>query len=652
MNIQILDSWLREYLKTDATPEKIGECLSLCGPSIEKIEKIDGDYIYDIEITTNRVDCMSIVGIAREAAAILPQFGIKASFHEPEIKLPEFPTKSEKLVIKSSPTHTKRVMGIVLDNIQNWETPDWMKRRLEASGIRSLNAVVDITNYVMTEIGHPTHVFDYDLLTTKTLVFRESKKGEKITTLDGVKHTLPGGDIVIDDGEGTIVDLPGIMGTQNSVVNDSTKRILFFIDNNDPVKIRRTSMTLAIRTVAATLNEKGVDPELGKLALLRGIELYRSVCKADVKSKIYDVYPEKYTEKIVKITKDQISKRLGVDIKSETITKVLSELGFGVTWKKDVLTLSVPSFRAQDIEIPEDIAEEVARIYGYHNLPSVLMDGVLPQPLIDAPFKFENKVRNILKSMGGNEIYTLALVTAEMVDPKIALQLKNPIGSDTEYLRTSLVPSITNATKENSGVKTPYFLYEIANVYIPQKGELPTETMRLGCIFVNYDYRLAKGIVEQLLDTLQIEYTFELMPAEKDQDKDSSVLSIVANKSTLGHISLLSTGELVFECDMSTLKSVAKDYVAFQETPKFPSQIEDYSFELPNNVHIGELIKTIKLSTNIVRIVELIDIYESTYTVRVHYQDSTRTLTDSDVKKEREHILSIVKKAYQITPKS
>src|SRR5260221_1504967 len=306
MNIQILHSWLLEYLDTNATPAKIGEYLSLCGPSVEKIEKRGNDWLYDIEVTTNRVDMMSVYGIAREAAVILPQFGVKASLKPLKSKVPQFPKISLPLTIKSNDTLVKRTMGVVFTDIKNWKTPDWMKTRLEASGIRSLNAVIDITNYVMTEIGHPCHVFDYDLIKNHTIIIRESKKGEKIIGLDNKTYTLPEGSIVFDDSTGTIIDLPGIMGTKNSVVNDDTKTVLFEIENNDPVRIRKASMTTGIRSVAATLNEKGVDPELAEKAMLRGIELFQELTGATIASKIYDHYAKPYMAKKITLSKSFI----------------------------------------------------------------------------------------------------------------------------------------------------------------------------------------------------------------------------------------------------------------------------------------------------------------------------------------------------------
>ncbi|MDQ3018718.1 MAG: phenylalanine--tRNA ligase beta subunit-related protein, partial [bacterium] len=371
MNIQILHSHLLEFLQTNAKPEKIGEALALCGPAVERIHALDTkDALYDIEITTNRVDTASAMGIAREAAAILPQFGLKAELvktaQKPNLQLKG---KSAPLTIKIDKTLNKRVMAIVMD-VTVGESPQWMKARLEAAGIRSLNNLIDITNYVMLEVGHPTHVFDYDAVASKKLVFRLSKKGEKITTLDGKSYELPGNDIVIDDGEGEIIDLPGIMGTKNSVVNNETKRIIFFVDNNDARLMRKTSLNLGIRTMAVQLNEKGVDAELALLALVRGVGLYQNFAAGKILSRVHDYYPKPYKPHSIKISHNEIVSKIGVTIEKPRIKKILEDLGFKTKLTGNNFDIIVPSTRAEDVTIGEDIVEEVARIYGYHNLPS------------------------------------------------------------------------------------------------------------------------------------------------------------------------------------------------------------------------------------------------------------------------------------------
>ena len=608
MDIKITDNWLREYLKTDLTPKKIGEQLALSGPSVEKVTKMGNDYIYDIEITTNRVDCMSILGIAREASVILPRAELRKQKTE---KIKQESTK-DLLHIKIDPKLVNRVMAVVMEVGGKLKTPKLISARLQSSGMRSLNPIVDITNYVMQETGHPTHVFDFDKLADKSLVFRPSDKREEIITFDDKTFKLPGDDIVIDDGEGNIIDLPGIIGTKNSVVGKDTKRIIFFIDNNDPHKIRKTSTRLGIRTNAAILNEKGVDPDLASVAFQKGLELYKRICKAKIISKIYDIYPKPYTVKKLKVNHDFIEKIIGIGITSKRVLEILNKLGFETKYdiKTKLYQVKVPSWRANDVDIPEDIVEEVARIYGYHNLPSAIMTGKLPEPVLNMPFAFENKIKEILKGYGGVEVYSNSLVPHEFVNAT-ALSLKNPLGIDTKYLRTSLMPSLIAAAKENNGEKEPFYLFEVANIYTARKNDLPNETMTLGIIFSNYSYRKAKGVIEGLCEELNSENNLNL--------------ETISN-----------TAYTYTEISVNKLKEAAKDNPTYIPVSKYPSQIEDITLTLPPKTKIGEVMKVFEKA-------ELVDIFSDSFTFRVWYHDNEKTLTDEEVEKIRHKYLKEIK---------
>lgn len=614
MDVKILDSHLREYLDTNAKAIDIAKYVSLCGPTFDRTNKLNKDYLYEIEVTTNRVDTASVIGIAREAAAILPQFGIGAKpkkLPRQKIKVPQI---GLPLILKSDPKLVNRLTAVVIEDIQNWESPQWMKDRLEAAGIRSLNAVVDITNYVMITIGHPSHVFDYDKIKDHTIIVRESKKGEKIITLDGKTHALPGGDIVFVNKDNKIIDLPGIMGTKNSLVSETTKRVLFLFDNNDPVSIRRTSMSLAVRTIAATLNEKGVSSELIPDALNLGVNLFEKICKAKIASKVFDVYPKPYKEKTVLVTREFIEKLLGIAIDKKKVLKLLSSLEFDPKWKGETLEVKIPSFREKDIDIPEDIVEEIARIYGYHNLPSKLMTGELPVPRFDTTFRFEESIRANLKSLGGVEVLTYSLVTAQMAGEN-ALKLKNPLGKDTEYLRTSLKPSLINALKENTGVESAYHLFEIANIYLLKKNDLPEEKMMLGGVLVNYNYREAKGTLEVFFESLNIQ-------------KEVSFEQVGKNI-------------YYYQFEILELKEKIKPKT-FKPAPKYPPQVEDMTIEIPEGKHVGEVIQSIKQADKLVYSVELVDVYDRKFTFRISYLHPEKTLSDKEVEKVREKIEKII----------
>ncbi len=625
MDIKISHNWLKDFLKTSAKPEKIAECLALSGPSVERVHKINDDYVYDIEITTNRVDTASIIGIAREASAILPQYGIKANFKFEILNFKPNPKsqKLNKLFIKTNSRLNKRVMAVVIEIPKVEKSPTWMKDRLEASGVRSLNNVIDITNYVMLEIGHPTHVFDFDKIVTRKLIFRLSRHGEELTTFDNKTYKLFGNDIVIEDGNGEIIDLPGIMGTKNSVVGPGTKKIIFFIDNNDPILMRKTSLNLGIRTLAVQLNEKGVDPELVASAFARGVELYQNLCRGKIVSKIYDIYHNKPKIKIIHVSLDFINSRIGVDIPAIKVKDILTALEFKVSLIRNTFSLTVPSFRLNDIDIPEDIVEEIARIYGYHNLPSKLMKGALPEKLTDSPFQFEQKIKNYLSGWGGIEVYNYSLVSKDMAGNG-ALKLKNPLGSDSEYLRTSLKPSLIAAAKQNSGQKDAFHLFEMANIYLSldsARDKLPEEKMVLAGIFANQDYRLAKGILEAFFEKLHI----------SDPKFLDNLISV--------------DGLYYYEFEVEKLRQMHKDFVAFKPIPTYPAQIEDITFEFVGETKIGQVLQSIE-QVPWVNQVELVDIFKNAYTFRIWYQHPKKTLTDKDVEKIREKIILTVKKKF------
>ncbi len=647
MNIQILDSWLREFLKTKASAKLIAKTVSLSGPTFDRTNAVKvnnkKDWIYDVEVTTNRVDAMSVYGIAREAVAVLSQSDIKARLAPLNLKKDKSPAKSLPFTIVNNQKLARRAMGIVIENIEKRNTPDWMRVRLETSGIRSLNAIVDITNYVMLEIGHPTHAFDYDKIKNKKFIIRESQKGEKITSFDGKNYELPGGDIIFDDGEGEIIDLPGIIGAKNSVVDENTRKVLFFVDNSSPRIIRKTSMTLNIRTLAAALNEKNVDPELAEIALLRGINLFQTVCKGRIASKIYDNYPNPYKTKTISVSKKFINSRLGIDIPNTQIKKILVSLGFTADLQKDEFKIQIPSFRASDINIPEDIVEEVARIYGYHNLPSELMATSLPQPVFNTTFDFEAKLKNLLVGHGGREVYTLSMVPAKWVDTKKALELKNPLGKNSRYLKTSLMPSLIEAAQKNRGGKEPFHIFEMANVYIPKTGQLPKEKLTVAGVFFNYPYREAKGIIEAILKKLNIKYFFGaedmagFIPSKR--------VKIISEGELLGELGVTESDFIYWELEVEKLRKLTKALARYQPIPKYPAQIEDLTLILPPKTQVGELMGLIEKQKYVSK-VDLRDIHKDAYTFRIWYQHPSKTFTNKEVEKLRNKIVGELSKKF------
>lgn len=645
MNLLIPDNWLREFLKTDATNREVAKYLSLCGPSVEKITKTENGDVYSIEVTTNRIDTASVYGIAREASAILPRFNKKA-------KLASLETKSNyKFVGKVKYLNTDidsklcpRFTAVLIKNVKLAESSSIVKERLMASGIRPINNVVDISNYMMLEMGQPVHTFDYDKIKRHLMVLRESKKGEKITTLDDQSHILSGGDIVIEDASEKLIDLCGIMGGILSAVDENTKNVLLFVQNYNPAYIRNTSMKLAKRSEAAMLFEKGIDAQLVKAGILRAVDMFIKLTKGIPEKEILDLYPNPYKETAVSLSLEEINKKLGIEIAKKDILVILSPLGFNPSWEKNTLRVEIPSFRANDINIPEDIIEEIARIYGYHNLPPKLMSGAIPDKPKDSYFPFEDNVKNILKGYGGCEVYTLSLVSKEKTF-KESLKLKNPLGPESEYLRGALIYSLKEAAEENLRDKEPFHLFEIANVYIPKSKDLPDEKVTLAGIFANTNYREAKGIIESLLSELNIKA--EYVQEELKDFIPGQRVAIKINGRSIGQFGNLENENLIYyEFDMDTLKSMSNSLKRFISIPQYPPQIEDITLSFPKKTRIGDVIALFTDHCPLITNVELRDIYKDNYTFRIWYQDPSKNLTDAEVAVVRNKILATVKQKF------
>lgn len=646
MNIKILDSWLREYLKTSATPKKIAEKLSLTSFSIERIENYKDDFVYDIEITTNRPDLMSVVEIAQEAATVLPQSGVDATFVKPKLKLPNIhPSKSPELNIKFDSKLVNRICAVIME-IHIKQSPQYVKDRLEASGIRSLNNVIDITNYVMREIGHPTHVFDYDRLLSHTLNIRESKKGEKIKTLDEKEYTLTGGDVIADDDKGEIVDLISIMGTANSVVTNSTKRIVFFIDNVDPHRLRKTSMEQGIRTEAVILNEKGLNPELVADALARGIELFEELADGKIISEIIDLYPHPPKEIVITLSEEKMNSVIGITIPLGKAKQILLSLGFSVEQQESKLIVTVPKNKqGEDMQIPEDLIEEIARVYGYPNIPDSLPAFTTQTyfHLDKNEFYWEDRVKDALRYFGFTEVYTYPMVSETLYEGPIenAVTIQNPLSDEMVYMRKTLIPSLLQVIKENQDHEAIQ-IFELANIYEKNGKDLPKQSLQLGGVMRKPQARFleVKGILEGLFDDLEIKnVSFKQLT-----DRYGALISI--DKEKLGTIEILDKTTITFELDFELLRKHATLKKLYKPVSKYPPIVEDLAIIAPANVQTGDLMDEIKKQSKLIGEVSLLDKYQETRTFHIVYQSNDRNLSDKEVSEIRNKILKVLKEKY------
>jgi phenylalanyl-tRNA synthetase beta chain len=638
MNIKILDSDLRKYLKTKATANEIAEKLSLTSLSVERLEKFENDFIYEMEITTNRPDLFCVLGIAREAAAILPGFGLDAEFIPLKLQKPQN-NNVDLIEIKNDPKLVNRICAVLMD-IKVSDSPKEIKNTLETSDIRSLNNIIDITNYVMRIVGHPAHVFDFDRLNTKTLEITEAKQGDKITTLDGKNYTLNGGEIIAIDDNKRIVDLLGIMGLENSVVTKDSKRILFFLDNNEPGHIREASMNLGIRTEAAVLNEKGIDPNLTIEALLFGIELFEKLAQGKIVGKIIDIFDNKPTEKEIEVSFEKIDNIIGVKIDPKVTSKTLKALGFENTLTKTFIKVTVPSSRSNDIEIEEDIIEEIARTHGYHNLPSILPPNLDPQsayPFMDG-FYFEKKIKNALKYWGFSETYAYSFVSENLFEGPIdsAVTVANPLTEEFVYMRNSLIPSLLKVVTDNKSFEN-LRIFEIANIYKKRVNDLPDEILMLSAVIKNKNVNFfeVKGIIEQLAKDLGIKNLFF-----KKSVKSGVGSSVYLEKEYLGEIEVLDNNLINFELNFQTLLKYANDYKIFKAFAKYPPIMEDLSVVLHDDIKTEDLVNEIKKQDKLITMVSLKDSYKDSRTFHIVYQDPDKNLTNEEISKIRQKIIN------------
>lgn len=646
MNILIPHTWLLEHLETEASPEDIQRLLSLSGPSVERIYEKEGEPVYDIEVTTNRVDSMSVRGIAREAAVILNQAGVHAQLKPSAI--PDLPQPQQTLPlprIENNPELSKRVSCIILSGVERTPTPDYMAKRLKQIDQNVHDSVIDITNYVTHELGHPCHAFDYNKLMAQggEIIITEAAEGEKFQTLDGLEFTTVGGEVVFKNGEGSIIDLPSIKGTANTSIDDSTKNVLLLLESIVAPKVRFASMTHAIRTVAAQLMEKNVDPYLIEPVLKRGVELYSNLCHASVASDMFDEFPNPPQMDAVTVTTQTLKNYLGVDLEHDTITNILQSLECTVEWTgEDSFKVRPPTFRP-DITIPADVVEELARIYGYHNLPSKIMDTPIPlNKPSDVDFRIEHRVKQFLADLGLQELYTYSMVSEALAQQAgyplgQYLKLQNPLTDDRVYLRRSLIPSLYEVLDSNSEYND-LSIFELANVYHPQENDLPKQELYL-TILSQMPYRETRGVLEALLRQFFIE-DLEIKTLHEN------TAEIWVNGENVGFVLVLPKNRIAVTLYFAKFLQHVQSHPKYKPLPKAAPLYEDLTFTLPEKTAVGKVISTIAGIDSKIANVELKDIYQQNYSFMVTFLNQDSSLSAAEVEPIRKAIIEKVQSEF------
>ena len=636
------------------------------GVDIKKILGLD-DVVLDIDLTANRGDCTNIIGLAREAAAVLG-----TEFRMPDMSVQETAggnaAEMAKVDVQAADLCSRFAVRI-LKNIKIGPSPKWMQRRLASVGIRPINNLVDITNYVMEEYGQPMHAYDLDTIAGHKIVVKRAEDGEKFQTLDGQERELDSSILMICDGEKS-VGLAGIMGGENSKITDDVKTMLFEAACFDGTNIRLSGKKIGMRTDAQAKFEKGLDPNTTMEAMNRACQLIEELGAGEVVGGCVDVYPEKKEPIDVVYDVDKINALLGIDVSEDEMCKYWEMVE--LVPDKAKKCVHVPTWR-QDILRLADLAEEVARFYGYDKIPTTLPSGEATQGGVSYQTSICNMIRNVIESYGFSEGMTYSFESPKAFDKLLipegnelrkAIEISNPLGVDYSIMRTTplngmLTSLSTNYNHRNKDVR----LYEMANVYLPESlplTKLPEEKMMLALgMYGQGDFFDMKGCVEAILDRLGITTGVTYEPkGEHSYLHPGRKADIMMDREVLGYLGEvhpevadnynLGTKTYVAVLDVAKLAEKANFDIKYQGVAKFPAVTRDISLVMKKTVLAGQIEEVIRKSGGkLLEDYHLFDIYEGenvgkdekslAYSIRFRAKD--RTLEDKDVSAVMDKIL-------------
>lgn len=613
-------SLIKDYVKITLPENKLVEKLTEVGLGVENIEKVDGDSILDLEVTPNRPDWLSLIGVAREIASIE-----NSKIILPKIPEIEKPKKILPLKIKTDYKINPRFTGIIIANVKVGESPQWLKKRLNQIGQRPINNIVDITNFVMYEMGNPLHAFDYDKIEGAQMSVDLTKEGEIFESVDSITYRLPKGAVVIRDSK-KIIDLCGIKGGKNSGTYETTKNIFIRVPVEVPKLIRATSAKLGLRSNASSIFEKAVDGGNILNTIKRGAQLILEIAGGEVASEIYDLKEKDFLPWTVKVELEKIEKHLGFKISEKEILDILSRLNLDPKIKGDILLTSVPTYR-NDLQISEDIIEEVARLYGYNRIPRKLPSGQIPVEKIEyfKDYALEEKAKQILWASGFSEIKSYSLVSETDIEQlhlnsKEILRVDNPVSREFEYLRPSLKIGLLNGLSENEKFAKEINLFELGKIYKNKDREVSEEYF-LSAVTNSLSFAKLKGVIEKIFSEFGIK-------------KDVSNL-----------IEILDRG-LLFEMNFSEIEEKADTKKIYKPIPKYPPVIEDLSIKVDESIKTGDILEIIRKQSPLIKSVSLLDEFENAKTFHIIYQDREKNLTREDVAKIRKHILKTLQEKF------
>jgi phenylalanyl-tRNA synthetase beta chain len=659
--MKISYNWLKEYVDIKVSAEKLAGILTMAGLSVESVSKLGDDSILDIEITANRPDWLSVIGVAREVAALTAGKLKLPAVTAPKVKGREAGIKVSIEDKKLCPRYTARVIR----NVKVADSPAWLKGRIEAMGLRPVNNIVDITNFCLFETGEPMHAFDLDKLSGGCIVVRKAVKGEKIFTIEGTEKTLEDTALIIADNAKPVA-IAGVMGALNTEVNYSTKNILLEAAYFDPISIRRTSRKIGISSESSYRFERRVDPENIAHASNRALGFILELAGGEA-GEFVDVKGAADKPKAVALKHGRLNNVLGADIGAREIKKIVTALGMKVkASSKDGLKLESPGFR-HDLKGEIDVIEEVARVYGYNNIPSTLPN-IVDQPIrMEADMVARNRMLECLTGLGVDEIITYSLLSKKLIaaagfPANEAIDIKNPLTSEQEAMRPSLISGMLGAMLWNINRKARDLkLFELGNVYMKKEGGVFGEKKHLcigiaGQAFESWigparasDFYELKGMAETLFAELGIQNVSFKHATQPGFSSSECAEILIGSRSVgfLGEINRRVLGDFdikekvyILEADADAiLDNVAREKV-FSELPKYPAVYRDISIIAGKGTQNADVITVIRAAAGpMLKDAKLIDRYRGkqipedkvSLTYRLEYQLLARTLEDKDV---------------------
>lgn len=641
-------NWLKNYVKIGKDLDMLTYKLTMAGHMLDKKDSVDGNVVLDLELRGNRADCYSIVGIAREVAAL---------FDTP-LKYPKLYQKIKKasaiknMSFKFDPKHVKRAAIARIKNIKITQSPKWLQQSLKAYGIASINNIVDLTNFVMVETGQPLHAFDNDKV-QKTIEVGLAKKGEQITTFLGSKIALTPEDLVWKS-KGQVISVAGAIGAQNPSVSDNTKTILVEAANYDRANIRRTIHRHNLLTDAGIRHEKELDPNLVRDGILRFLELIDQNGWGEIENELYDYYPNPLEPWEIDLNLEYLNNFSGTDIKLETVNNILERLSFKILRKSsNTIRVLCPTHRT-DVKLEEDLVEEVLRILGYDQIPTKILSFEIPEDITPDYVSQEEEVKRNLIGCGFDEVISIPFVKEKYKkynkDPisKSAspVNVQNRPSPDVEEMRMNLFPNLLENVEKiinERGIVAP--LFEVGRVYHKKHKNNYVEKRKVGIAYWAKEkgsHPKFKGFLDAYFENFRLsDIKYQEFWAQDFGVTNAYTINLKGDPIGYGWQSEdIYYAEI--DLDLTVGKSTSPKVNLW---PKFPPQIEDVTFRLPEKTYLGHIIAELE-KPKLVSKVELWDVYKDYYTFRIWYRHPQKTLSDKEVEVIRKKIIKMVKDKY------